>query len=170
MFCVPRSLLPKKDLSEDIVLITGGGRGLGRHLALEFARNGCKKIVLWDVDQKNLVETCALVLKEGSNCFTYVVDVTDYDKVISCSQDVLREVGTVSILVNNAGIASSATILNMEVSKIRRTFDVNVLASFWVSGVLVLAYQFSRLIVIASFSRQSKPSCPTCWQPRKATS
>ncbi|HEY0725315.1 MAG TPA: SDR family NAD(P)-dependent oxidoreductase, partial [Pyrinomonadaceae bacterium] len=85
-------------------LITGGGRGIGRAIALAFAREGIRIVVA-----ARTAEQIEQVAREiGNNALAVVCDVSD-------SQSVARmfsEVGDIDILVNNAGIAESATIVN----------------------------------------------------------
>lgn len=133
MLFVPNSLR-YKNIEDDVVLITGGGSGLGRSLAVTFARHGAKKIVLWDINDDGMKETKSLVEspKFNSKCWIYVCDVSDRHKVYEMANYVKRDVGTVTILVNNAGVVSGSNILDLKDEQIIRTFEINSLAHFWV--------------------------------------
>lgn len=133
MLFVPNSLR-YKNIEDDVVLITGGGSGLGRSLAVTFARHGVKKIVLWDINDDGMKETKSLVEspKFNSKCWIYVCDVSDRHKVYEMASYVKRDVGTVTILVNNAGVVSGSNILDLKDEQIIRTFEINSLAHFWV--------------------------------------
>ena len=63
-----------KNVSGEVVLVTGGGRGLGRQLALEFAMLK-SVVVVWDIDDKLAMETKRLVEKTGGICHVFVCDV-----------------------------------------------------------------------------------------------
>lgn len=65
-------------------------------------------------------------------CHTHSVDVTNREKVIEIGNKVLSEVGAVTILVQNAGIMPQHLFLQHTEKEIRSTFDINVLAHFWI--------------------------------------
>ena len=71
------------------------------------------------------------IQKIGGTAFAYTVDITNRQKIYAAAKEVKQDVGTVSILINNAGIVSGSALLNTPDEKIIRTFDVNVLAHFW---------------------------------------
>lgn len=63
----------------------------------------------------------------------YSCDVSDRSAVVQLAQNVKRSVGVVTILVNNAGIMPTRPLLDQSEAEIRKTFDINVLANFWVN-------------------------------------
>ncbi|CAG2177023.1 unnamed protein product [Oppiella nova] len=147
MFFVPKRLR-FKSVADDIVLITGGGSGLGRLLAQRFARLGAQ-VVVWDLNQSALDETCQLIREElttgagahdkpPKRVFSYVCDVSDRAMVYETADRVRRDVGKVSILVNNAGIVSGKRFLETPDEKIVKTFEVNAISHFWVNIVFLL--------------------------------
>lgn len=138
LWFVPR-FLRYKDVSNDIVLITGGGSGLGRLFALTFAKKGAK-VVIWDVNLPGMEETAKMIEelrtdkdKIGS-CAYYVVDISDRAEVYARAEQVKREIGTVTILINNAGIVVGKRFMDLNDDKIVKTFEVNCIAHFWVSS------------------------------------
>ncbi|RWS25340.1 epidermal retinol dehydrogenase 2-like protein [Leptotrombidium deliense] len=119
-----------KDVSKDIVLITGGGSGFGHLLAVKFAKLG-STLILWDINAQGLQETKEQIVKNGGKCHTYVCDICNRNEVYEIAEKVKKEVGNVTILVNNAGIAYSASFLKLNDENIERTFQVNTLSHFW---------------------------------------
>uniref|UniRef100_A0A8C4WQJ4 Short-chain dehydrogenase/reductase 3 n=1 Tax=Eptatretus burgeri TaxID=7764 RepID=A0A8C4WQJ4_EPTBU len=117
--------------ADDVVLVTGGGRGIGRWLALEFARQGAGKVVLWGRTEETLRTTCAEVRQAGSDCWYFVCDVADRHAVYRQAQVTRQKVGEVTVLVNNAGVVAGHSLLNIDDEALLSTEHVNVLGHFW---------------------------------------
>jgi len=86
-----------------VVVITGAGSGIGRALALSFAKNGAK-LALNDFKAATLNETCALAKKEGAEVFETSFDVSNKEAVAKFAEAVVKHYGHVDVVVNNAGI------------------------------------------------------------------
>ncbi|XP_062597314.1 short-chain dehydrogenase/reductase 3-like [Saccostrea cucullata] len=121
----------KKDISDDIVLITGGGRGIGRALALEFAKYTPKHIILWGRTEETLKNTALVVRNMGVKCFYMVCDVSQSQDIYKNYADIKKMIGPVTILVNNAGIVHAKQIIDNSDEDVKETFGVNTLAHFW---------------------------------------
>lgn len=119
-----------KSIAGEIALITGGGGGLGRLIALRLAKLGAI-VVIWDVNKMGTEETVKLVEAIGGTCYGYVCDLCDREDVYKKAILVKKEVGTVTILINNAGVASSMKFIDMPDKLIIRTMNVNVMSHFW---------------------------------------
>ncbi|OWA53683.1 Short-chain dehydrogenase/reductase family 16C member 6 [Hypsibius exemplaris] len=130
LFLVPKRFRTRKDISNEIVLITGAGHGIGRALSLRFARLGCT-VVLVDIDQTWLSETQDFVAEEGGTVYAYVCDVSNRKDVYACAKLIQTEVGNVSILVNNAGIVVAQFLLDLPDEDILRVFRTNCFSHFW---------------------------------------
>ena len=90
------------ELSGKSVIITGAGRGVGRALAIEFARNGAKTACCARTVAQ-IAETVEIIRNEGGVAMPVQVDVTDKEQVDSMVAAVTREFGGIDILFNNAG-------------------------------------------------------------------
>ncbi|CRK89700.1 CLUMA_CG003407, isoform A [Clunio marinus] len=119
-----------RDVSGDIVLITGAGHGMGKELALQYSELGAT-IVCWDINEQLNLETVKLIKSKGRKAHGYTVDVTNREKVLETGSKVQKDVGTVTILVNNAGIMPSHDLLKHTENEIRKTIDINLVAHFW---------------------------------------
>jgi all-trans-retinol dehydrogenase (NAD+) len=120
-----------KNLKDKIVLVTGGGSGIGRLMALAMARKGAK-LVLWDINQKALDKTVAELREITPEAgWGYAVDVTDRLAVYAAADKVKAECGPVDVLINNAGIVSGKMFLDVPDERIELTMKVNTLALFW---------------------------------------
>ncbi|GIY31556.1 hypothetical protein CEXT_580671 [Caerostris extrusa] len=119
-----------KNIKGQVVLITGGGSGIGRLVALRFARHGAR-IVVWDLNLAGAQETAKLVRDQGGEAFAFRCDVSQPEAVYEAAEKVKKEVGKVDILVNNAGIVTGKKLLDCPDEKIKKTFEVNAMAHFW---------------------------------------
>ena len=120
----------KKDVRGKVFLVTGGAMGIGRMVAERFARDGAR-VVLWDIDSEALEETANHMKDMGWEVHTYVVDVTDRDKVYETAERVRNEVGVVDVLFNNAGIIRGGPFLEVKDEDHFKTMDVNFNAYMW---------------------------------------
>uniref|UniRef100_V5GTC3 Short-chain dehydrogenase/reductase family 16C member 6 n=1 Tax=Anoplophora glabripennis TaxID=217634 RepID=V5GTC3_ANOGL len=127
---LPRSYRSLKDVQGEIALVTGGGGGLGRLLALRLAKLGAT-VVLWDVNTQGLEETVGLVKGIGGKVYAFKCDLANREDVYKIAKKTQEEVGDITILINNAGVASGYLLLDTPDHLIQRTFDVNVVAHFW---------------------------------------
>ena len=110
------------------LLVTGGGSGLGRRMALGAARRG-SRVVIWDVDAAAGAAVRDEIRAAGGQADAQYVDVTDRDAVKAAA----AEAGTVDVVVNNAGVVSGQRLLDATEDAIERTINVNVLALYWVT-------------------------------------
>ncbi|NXK38155.1 RDHE2 dehydrogenase, partial [Piprites chloris] len=147
---VPRR---KKNVSGEIILITGAASGIGRCLSLKFARLGAT-LVLWDINQEGLKETVRLARENGAaRVHCYICDCSKRQDVYSVADQVKKEVGDVNILVNNAGIVTGKTFINCPDSLIEKTMQVNTMAHFWTYKAFLpamIATNHGHLVSIAS--------------------
>eukprot|EP01090_Pellita_catalonica_P020985 TRINITY_DN7726_c0_g1_i3.p1 TRINITY_DN7726_c0_g1~~TRINITY_DN7726_c0_g1_i3.p1 ORF type:complete len:310 (-),score=49.95 TRINITY_DN7726_c0_g1_i3:59-988(-) len=126
------SIRPRKTFKDKIVLVTGGGSGLGRLQAQEFAKDGAK-VVLWDLRDDLMQETKKIIMDVNKDAVvhTYVVDLSDKDLIEKQAEVLKAEVGEVDVLVNNAGIVSGKTFLECPDKLMILTMQVNAIAHFW---------------------------------------
>jgi len=127
---LPGSYEPIKSCEDEIAVITGGGSGIGRLLALRLARLG-STVVIWDINEAGISETIKLVEGIGGKVCGYVCNVADREDVYKVAKRVAEEVGEVTMLINNAGIVSGNLFLKTPDHMIQKTFDVNILSHFW---------------------------------------
>jgi len=134
-------------LQNKTALITGGGRGIGRAIALAFAEEGARIAVA-----ARTAEQVKQVANEiGNGSIALVCDVSD-------SQSVARmfsEVGDIDILINNAGIAESATIVNTTDGLWHRHLSINLSGTFYCTRAALpamLKKGWGRVINIASIA------------------
>nr|CAH8845754.1 unnamed protein product [Trichobilharzia regenti] len=120
-----------KDISDDVILITGAGNGIGREMCLEFAKYSSNILAL-DIDEKGLQETAVYVKSgRGVQIKPYLCDLSspaDIDRIVN---EILQDYGRVTILVNNAAIINLLPLLHLSVDKFDKCFKVNFYAYFY---------------------------------------
>lgn len=114
------------DLRGQVVLITGGSRGLGLALACEFARHGCR-LALCARDGDELARAQEDLRDSGAEVLTLVCDVADPAQVEGMIAEAAAHYGQIDILVNNAGIISVGPVQNMT----RQDFEEALAVDFW---------------------------------------
>ncbi|KRT81377.1 dehydrogenase [Oryctes borbonicus] len=127
---IPDAYRSQKSIKDEVVVITGGGGGLGRLLALRLSTLNAI-VVLWDVNEDALKETVRHVEEQGGKAYAYKCDITNREDVYKTAERTAREVGQVSILINNAGVVSGYLLLDTPDHLIQRTFEVNAISHFW---------------------------------------
>src|SRR5262245_1072361 len=114
-------------LTGKTALITGGGRGIGRSIALAFAREGARIAVA-----ARTAEQVAQVGHEiGNGALALVCDVADPESVTRMFADLRERLDDADILVNNAGIAESATLVNTTDELWHRHLSINLSGTFY---------------------------------------
>ncbi len=116
-------------LESKVALITGGARGIGRAIALTFAREGAN-IVVADVNLEIAQKTASEIEGLGRQAMALEMDVTSYDLVESGINKILDKLGKVDILVNNAGITKDNLLLRMSPADWDAVLNVNLKGTF----------------------------------------
>ena len=136
-------------LNDKLALITGGGRGIGRAIALLFAQHGARVAVA--ARTREQVETVAQEI--GGNAVALVCDVSNSDQVAGMFADMKPD-----ILVNNAGIAESATFVNTTDDLWQRHLAINLSGTFYCTRAALpamLEKGWGRIINIASIAAKT---------------
>jgi NAD(P)-dependent dehydrogenase (short-subunit alcohol dehydrogenase family) len=118
------------ELHDKIAVITGGGRGIGRAIALAYAREGAD-LVLASRSKEALEETRAMVEDLGRKALVVPTDIRQEESVRNLAEQALGQFGRIDILVNNSGIAGPTTPLwNISLADWEETFAVNVTGAY----------------------------------------
>jgi len=99
-------------LADKVGIITGSGRGIGKGIAVKFAQEGAK-VVIVDIDSNSAEATAAEIRKAGGQARSMKVDVTQEAEVKAMVTFTLKEFGQIDVLVNNAGIVQAAPFLEL---------------------------------------------------------
>src|SRR5437867_3368850 len=99
-------------LSEQVAVITGAGRGIGRAIALRFSKAGAA-VACVSRTAENAAKVADEIQKTGGKAWSYAVDVADPKAVSAAAEKILADAGRVDILVNNAGINRDGLLMRM---------------------------------------------------------
>lgn len=145
---------PEQKLQGELALVTGGGGGLGRLISLRLSKLGVD-IVIWDIKQEGIDETVEMIRANGGTCVGYKVDISKKEEVYKAADAIRRDVGDITMLVNNAGVVSGRALLDTPDELIERSFNVNVLAHFWTTKTFLpamLEKDHGHIVTIASLA------------------
>jgi 2-dehydro-3-deoxy-D-gluconate 5-dehydrogenase len=119
-------------LKGKIAVVTGGGRGLGKGMALGLAGAGAE-VALVSRTEKELKETVEEIRSQGGKARAYPVDVSKFDQIPPLVQSVYQDKGRIDILVNNAGFIIRKMALDYTAEDWERQLDVNLKAAFFMA-------------------------------------
>jgi 3-oxoacyl-[acyl-carrier protein] reductase len=114
-------------MKDSVTIVTGGAQGIGKAIA-EFLADKGGDIALFDIIDGD--ETAGIIRDKGRRCQCYRVDVADVQAVGEAVDGVVKEMGKVSNLVNNAGITSDKLLLRMKEEDWDRVIRVNLKGVF----------------------------------------
>jgi len=110
-------------------VVTGGGAGIGREIALKFSRAGAA-IAVCDVAEETADRVAREIVGAGGQARGYVVDVSDFTAVEAVCGQIAADLGGIDILVNNAGITRDNLLLRMSEDDFDRVVAVNLKGAF----------------------------------------
>lgn len=114
----------KWDWRREVILITGGCSGIGEQIARKFDEHAIKVVVL---------DITPLKVALPASVHFYKCDITLPEAIRNTARRIREDVGSPSILINNAGIGTAKSLLDETNEEIQRTFDVNNVAHFWIA-------------------------------------
>ena len=151
------------------VIITGGGRGIGREMAKAFAERGAN-LALFDLNQADLDETARLCAAHGIKARGYIVNVTQEAAVTAGMDAVAADFGGIDVLINNAGIVKDGLLIKskdgavtgkMTLDQWQAVIDINLTGVFLcgreAAERMVKRGQGGVIINISSVSRHGNP-------------
>ena len=127
-------------LTNQIAVVTGAGRGIGRAIALKFANEGADVVVV-SRTQENSEKVAAEIRALGRKAWAHAVDVADAAAVSAAAEKILAETTKVDILVNNAGVTRDGLLMRMSDADWDTVLDTNL------KGAFLVTKAFSRAMI-----------------------
>jgi 3-oxoacyl-[acyl-carrier protein] reductase len=141
-------------LDNQVAVVTGAGRGIGRAIALQFAAEGAA-VACVSRSAENSEKTAAEVRALGRSAWAYAVDVADAAAVAATAKQFLADAGRVDILVNNAGVTRDALLMRLSDEDWDTVLNTNLRGAFLWTRALVMSFvkqRSGRIINVASVS------------------
>ena len=133
-------------LANQIAVVTGAGRGIGRAIALKFANEGANVVVV-SRTQENSEKVAAEIRALGRQAWAFAVDVADAAAVNAAAEKILAGTGKVDILVNNAGVTRDGLLMRLSDADWDTVLDTNL------KGAFLVTKAFSRAMIKARTGR-----------------
>lgn len=120
----------EKILTDKVALVTGGGRGIGKAIALELARSGATVIINYNGSEQRAMETVSEIEAAGSKAEAIKCNVANFASSEEMVKNILAKYGKVDILVNNAGITRDNLIMRMSEADFDDVIATNLKGAF----------------------------------------
>jgi len=121
-------------LKNKVALITGGDSGIGRAVAIHFAREGADISIIYLKEDEDARQTLELVQKEGRKCLIIAGDIGDKVFCRTAVEKTAAEFGRINIVVNNAAEQHEAKDLEeLDLEKMEKTFRTNIFSMFYIT-------------------------------------
>lgn len=138
-------------------VITGAGRGIGRGICLALAKEGCDLIVNYIHNDEAAAETIRLCLLESPDMkiFPFKGDISEEATCMALMDFAAEKLGSIDILINNAGITKDGRLLKMKEDKFRDVISLNLCGTFFCSKAAagyMSGNHFGRIINISSIA------------------
>ena len=166
------SIMEKFNLKDNVAIVTGGARGLGKAMATALAQAG-SNIVIVDIDLEEAQKTANDLQKEGIEAIAIKVDVTQPKQIEQMVNTIIEKFGKIDVLFNNAGIALHIKIEDMDLHDWNKIMDININSVFLVSkavGKIMIKQKRGSIINISSMSGiiVNTPQCQAAYNTSKA--
>lgn len=143
-----------RKLDQRVAIVTGGSTGIGRNIAMEFAKEGAK-VVIGSRNVANLEKVVEEIKALGGHSVGISTDVSVAEQVRNLAKQTVDNFGRIDILVNNAGICHSATLLEMTEQYWDEVLDVNLKGVFLCTQAVaryMVEQRYGKIINISSNS------------------
>ena len=146
------------DIKGKVALVTGGSRGIGKAIAVALAENGAIVAVNYVKKKEAAENVCEAIQKQGGKAVAVQADVSKSQDVSRMVQEAEEALGTIQILVNNAGVVHKDTLANLTEADWDRVMAINLKSAFLVTQAVLPGMrerQWGRIINLSSVAAQT---------------
>jgi NAD(P)-dependent dehydrogenase (short-subunit alcohol dehydrogenase family) len=133
----------KPDLTDQYILITGAGRGLGRHAALHLAYCGAI-IGVADIDADNARKTVGEIIGNGGKAKAYSGDMSERKTFLAVAEDFAKPGGRIDAIINNAMLLRYSPVQEVDEDTLSVMLDIGIKALFWSAQAMLKHYDKER--------------------------
>lgn len=136
-----------------VALVTGSGRGLGRSIAIELAKNGYDIIINYNNSEDRALKVKEEVEKYDVKALLVKCDISNEEEVKSMVNEIINHFGKIDVLVNNSAVCYDSLYEDKNVGNFKRTMEVNVIGTFLVSkyvGNIMYDNKYGKIVNISS--------------------
>ena len=157
-------------LKEKVAVITGASRGIGKEIALTFAREGATVIVNYNGSKGAAEEVVNTIINEDRKAEAYQCDIADFQKTAEMMDYIIKKYKRIDILVNNAGIAGIELFQNMSYENYHHIIETNLLSTMNCSHLAIpsmIQAHSGKIINISSIWGNVGASCEVAYSASK---
>ncbi|MBN2260966.1 MAG: 3-oxoacyl-[acyl-carrier-protein] reductase [Clostridiales bacterium] len=140
-------------LKDQVAVVTGGSRGIGKAIALMLAKEGAHVVINYTSSDEKAKEVKSEIEIMGGKAMIYKADVSNEKSVEEFAKAVYKEFGRIDILVNNAGITKDGLVMRMKEDDFMKVIEINLKGTFLCSkhfGKLMMKARYGKIINISS--------------------
>ncbi len=156
-----------------IAIVTGGGRGIGKAIALGLADDGADIAIFFRKDEPAAFDTVKQIEAKGRKARAYAVSVDSFEKVQEGVERVVKEMGPIGILINNAGIASRGlSVADTDPAEMERVVRTHGFGPFYASKAVLPSMRTQKrgdIIMISSLASRHNGANGAPYNMGKAT-
>lgn len=154
-----------------VILVTGATRGIGKQIAITFAKEGYDIAINYRKENEDLENTKKAIEENGVKCFPVQGDVSSFEDCERFVKEIINEYGKIDVLVNNAGITKDTLLMRMKKEDFESVIDVNLVGTFNVTKNVIpymMKARSGRIINISSVVGVSGNAGQTNYSASKA--
>lgn len=154
-----------------VAFITGATRGIGKQIAITFAREGYDIAINYRKENEELENAKREIEENNVKCLTVQGDVSNFEDCERCVYEIIKEYGKIDVLVNNAGITKDTLLMRMKKEDFESVIDINLVGTFNVTKNVIshmMKARSGRIINISSVVGVSGNAGQTNYSASKA--